>query len=138
MFDDPRWGDDPRDLDDEPRDRDRDQEWREPGHTRDPGDDTGIGRSSMHTILAIPISVTAIVTMTAVRILAVARVLATRNQNPTRVTAMMGAGRSGLAIRAIPINGTPSCGISASPVGVSARHHTTAPGMPASRRLQRA
>jgi len=41
MFDDPRWGDDPRDLDDDSRDRDRDQEWREPGHTRDPGDDHG-------------------------------------------------------------------------------------------------
>ncbi len=38
MFDDPRWGDDPRDRDDDSRDRDRDDEWRQPGHRRDAGD----------------------------------------------------------------------------------------------------
>jgi hypothetical protein len=38
MFDDPRWGDDPRDRDDDPRDRDRDEEWLHPGRQRDLGD----------------------------------------------------------------------------------------------------
>ena len=41
MFDDPRWGDDPRDRDDDPRERDRgdrDDEWEQPGHRKDLGD----------------------------------------------------------------------------------------------------
>ncbi len=42
MFDDPRWGDDPRDRDgdtrDRDRDRDRDDEWHQPGHRRELGD----------------------------------------------------------------------------------------------------
>jgi len=41
MFDDPRWGDDPRDRDDDPRERDRidrDAEWDQPGHRNDLGD----------------------------------------------------------------------------------------------------
>jgi hypothetical protein len=41
MFDDPRWGDDPRDRDDDPRERDRgdrDEEWDRPGHRNDLGD----------------------------------------------------------------------------------------------------
>jgi len=38
MFDDPRWGDDPRDRNDDPRDRDRDDDWDQPGDRKDLGD----------------------------------------------------------------------------------------------------
>ena len=46
MFDDPRWGDDPRDRD-EGHDRGREDEWREPGVRRDLGDG-GDHRSDFH------------------------------------------------------------------------------------------
>jgi hypothetical protein len=54
------------------------------------------------------------ITMMVVRILAAARVLAARNQKPTRVIAIRTDGRGG-AIRATSIRATSSCAISTVP-----------------------
>jgi hypothetical protein len=55
------------------------------------------------------------ITMMVVPILAAARVLAARNQKPTRVIAMRTDGGGGIAIRATSIRATSSCAISTVP-----------------------